>query len=119
MADDGSGEDMDISQDEISDEEMKGEDDGPAGVVGAAVWPRWEGDINKLSTSLAAGDITYTLRREIWLVLRFSASSRFPALLDFLVNSAVVSSADTQLRLMDTILLQTNPAVTQRLQLGY
>ena len=61
--DDGSGEDMDISEGEISDEEMKGEDDGQAGVVGAATQPRW--GRNKLSTILAASVITYTLRRDI------------------------------------------------------
>ncbi|TDH67160.1 uncharacterized protein CCR75_009301 [Bremia lactucae] len=40
-ADDGSGEDMDISQDEISKKEMKGEDESLAGFVGAAIRPRW------------------------------------------------------------------------------
>ncbi|TDH68437.1 uncharacterized protein CCR75_003567 [Bremia lactucae] len=60
-----------------------------------------------------------TLRQDIQLILRCSASSRYPALLEFLVNMVAASSAGTQLRLMTTNLLQTSPAETQRLQLDY
>ncbi|TDH66306.1 hypothetical protein CCR75_005509 [Bremia lactucae] len=60
--------------------------------------------------------MTYTLRQDIHLNLRWS---RYPALLEFLVNTVAASSADTQLRLMTTNLLQTSPAETQRLQLAY
>ncbi|TDH67013.1 hypothetical protein CCR75_000057 [Bremia lactucae] len=47
LADDGSSEIMDISQDEISDDVMKGEDDGLAGVLGAASRSPGESDINE------------------------------------------------------------------------
>ena len=42
-AGDSSSEDMDISQEDLSDEEMKGDDGSSAGVVGAATRPRWDG----------------------------------------------------------------------------
>ena len=43
-AGDSSGEDMDISQDDLSDEEIKEDDDGSDGLVGAATQPRWGGE---------------------------------------------------------------------------
>ena len=116
--DDGSSEDMDISEGEISDEEMKGEDDGQAGVVGAATQPRW-GDINELSTRLAASAITYTLPRDIQLIFRCSAASRDTDLLDFLVNTVVAFSPNTQLRLLAKNLQRISSADTLRLQLEY
>ena len=116
---DSSGEDMDISQDEMSDEEMKEDDEGLAEVVGVDTWPLWGGDISELSTRLATGNITYTLRRDIKLIIRCLAASRYPALLELLVNTVATSSADAQLRLLATDLLQISPAAIQRMQIDY
>ena len=116
---DSSGEDMDISQDEISDDKMKEDDEGLAEVVGADTSPLWGGDISELSTRLAACNITYTLRRDIRLIIRCSAASRYLALLEFLVNIVATSSADAQLHLLATDLLQISKAAIQRIRIDY
>ena len=117
-AGDSSGEDMNISQDDLSDEEMKGDDDSSAGCsvpqLGSA-----GGGHRELSTRLAAAEITHTLRRAIQLILRCSASSHYPALLEFLVNTVAVSSAAAQLRFGATDLVQLSPADIRLIQLEF
>ena len=87
-------------------------------MISATAQTRWGGaDIKELSTRLTASDIKYTLRRDIKLILRCSASTRYPAHLDFVVNTVAASSADTQLSLLAIDFLHTSPPETQRLQL--
>ena len=72
-----------------------------------------------MSTRLAAADITHTLRRATQLILQCSASSRYPAILNFLVNSVAVSSAAAQLRFGATDLVQLSPADIRLIQLEF